>query len=190
MSRIVNSIAAIKNSEYLNKFRQPKVLLSTLGFQAVWWQLLLNVSHDRVILGCFLTLLYVGFHIFITARLRWKKEILFVFFFAFLGWCGDAILNFLAIQKFPHHSGTPFWLFCLWLNYMTSIYYSMAQVFFHRGLTLFLGFIFGPWTYWACEKIGIVEFPYSTLLAGLIQGMIWMGWMWTYRAVLKRPFFN
>ncbi len=181
---------AAKVSAYFSKFRQPKVLLSTLGFQVVWWQLLLNVSHGRVALGCLLTLLYVGFHLSVTARPRWHKEVIFIFLFAFLGWCGDFILNILTIQKFPHSLGTPFWLFCLWLNYMTSIYYSMAQVFFHRGLTLFLGFIFGPWTYWACEKIGIIEFPHSALLAGVIQGVVWMTWMWIYRSILKKPFFN
>lgn len=186
MNQRLSSIDEIKNSVYLSKLRQPKVLLSTLGFQVAWWQLLFNVSQGRTVLGCLLTLSYVAFHVFVTAHPRWKKELIFVFLFALLGWCGDVLLTTLTIQKFPQHFGAPFWLFCLWLNYMTSIYYSVAQVFFHRGLTLFLGFIFGPWTYWACEKMGLVEFPHSALLAGLIQGVMWMTWMWIYRAVLKK----
>jgi hypothetical protein len=189
MNRTLAIKKHLKESQYLKSLKDPKVLLSTLGFQLVWWQLIVLASQGYADLGSLVSLCYVCFHVFAIARKRWRQELLFILLFGFLGWFGDAILSLLSIQKFQTDHIVPFWLLCLWLNYMTSIHYSMAQVFYNRFLTLLIGFIFGPWTYWACAKIGLVDFPRSALLAGLIQGFVWMGWMWAYRTVFKRQIF-
>lgn len=171
----------IRLKTYLQSLKDPKVILSTLGFQLIWWQLLIFVSQGQAILGCLISLIYVVFHVALTARRRWKKELVFVVLFASLGFLGDLVLSLLHIHRFVVSPNVPFWMFCLWLNYMTSIHYSMVTIFNSRALTLFIGFIFGPWTYLSCWKIGLIEIPGNLLFYGFLQGMIWMGWAWAYR---------
>lgn len=96
----------------------------------------------------------------------------------------------MGLQMFQTAAFAPVWLLFLWLNYMTSIHYSMPQVFSNVPLTLFIGFIFGPWTYLGCAKLNLVQFP-STFWMCLLQGVVWMVWMMFYRwVVLKKIFWD
>ncbi|MBY0385906.1 DUF2878 domain-containing protein [bacterium] len=155
----------------------------------IWWQLLVFVAKGNSALGCTISLTYVAFHLSTVARARWKKEILFILIFGLLGWLGDALLVFGGIQTFSNTPSVPFWLLCLWFNYMTSIHYSMAQIFSNKTLTLFIGFIFGPWTYLGCAKLGLVSFS-SIVGVSLLQGALWMAWMWGYRTLVLRKVFS
>lgn len=165
-----------------------KVLISAIGFQFIWWQLLVFVSTGRPTVGILMSASYLCFHLAVTARERWKKEIQFIFIFGLLGWLGDGCLVLLQLQTFPGSSFVPFWMLFLWLSYMTSIHYSMLPIFLNARWTLFIGFIFGPWTYLACAKLGLVVMT-SLFWVSLLQGFLWMTWMWIYRTLVLRKMF-
>ncbi len=174
----------------MRPYLTPKVLLSTISFQIIWWQLLLFVSQKDAVIGCLITTAYLVFHLSVTARNRWKPEALFILIFGGLGWLLDGVFVLLGWQSFQLSSFAPVWLLFLWFNYMTSIHYSMPQVFSNIPLTLFIGFIFGPWTYLGCAKLGLIQFT-STFWMCLLQGLVWMLWMILYRrVVLNKVFWN
>lgn len=165
-------------------------MLSTIGFQLIWWQLLLFVSQGDAKIGCLISAAYVVFHLSVTAKNRWKKELTFILLFGVAGWLLDGAFVMMGLQMFQTAAFAPVWLLFLWLNYMTSIHYSMPQVFSNVPLTLFIGFIFGPWTYLGCAKLNLVQFP-STFWMCLLQGVVWMVWMMFYRwVVLKKIFWD
>jgi Protein of unknown function (DUF2878) len=146
---------------------------------------LLFVSQGDTAIGCAISLVYVVFHLVVTARNRWRQELAFIVLFGTAGWLLDGLFVMLHIQTFPSSSFAPIWLLCLWFNYMTSIHYSMVQMFSSVPLTLFVGFIFGPWTYLGCAKLGLVQFS-NTWAVCIFQGLVWMVWMWIYRWLVLR----
>ncbi len=166
-----------------------KILISAIGFQIVWWQLLVFVAKDQAFIGCSISFAYLIFHLTVTARERWTKELQFIVIFGLLGWLGDGVLVLLQLQHFPAVSFVPFWMLFLWFNYMTSIHYSMAPDFPSLRWTLFIGFIFGPLTYLPCVKLGLMSMS-SLFWVSLLQGFIWMAWIWIYRFMVLRKVFN
>lgn len=151
--------------------------------------MLVFVAKGQSALGSAISIVYVAFHLSTVARARWKKEFLFILIFGLLGWSGDWLLVYSGVQTFSNSANAPFWLLCLWFNYMTSIHYSMAHMFENKSLTLFIGFIFGPWTYLGCAKLGLVSFS-SLIGVSILQGILWMIWMWVYRFVVLRKTFS
>jgi hypothetical protein len=166
-----------------------KVLISAIGFQFVWWQLLVFVSRDQALLGCMISAAYLVFHLTVTARERWPRELQFILIFGLLGWLGDGLLVFLQLQHFAASSFVPLWMLFLWFNYMTSMHYSMAPFFSNLRWTLFVGFIFGPWTYLPCAKLGLMSMT-SVFWVSLLQGFVWMAWIWIYRRLVLRKVFS
>ncbi len=166
----------------------PKVLTSTISFQIIWWQLLLFVSQGEAVIGCLITSAYLLFHLAVTAKNRWRRELKFILIFGLAGWLLDGVFVVLGFQVFQTSPFAPLWLLFLWFNYMTSIHYSMPQVFTSLPLTLFIGFIFGPWTYLGCAKLNLVQFS-STLWICALQGVVWMLWLILYRRVVLKKIF-
>ena len=145
-------------------------------------------SRGKAATGCLITTAYLFFHLGVTAKNRWKKELTFIVIFGTAGWLLDGLWVVMGLQTFQSSSFAPLWLLFLWLNYMTSIHYSMPQVFKNVPLTLFIGFIFGAWTYLGCAKLNLVQFS-SSLWVCLLQGVVWMLWMILYRHVVVSKIF-
>ena len=151
-------------------------ILNAVFFYIIWWGCVLGVQYSYNYLGLVLTLVVGSLHLNIVSD--WKKEIKLIFIVGLLG---------LLVESFHFHSQLldysgyiypnpllpPLWIICMWLGFAGTLNYSMFWM-KDRWLVMFLcGAIFGPMSYVAGLKLGVLNFNFSYILSILGIAITW-----------------
>lgn len=166
-----------------------KMLFNIAGSQAGWWGLVLSASVQTPIWGYCVSVSYLLTHFLWVARDQFFRELRFVIALGFFGWMMDGLLNSLGFIRFYKgaelpvewlSSGVmiwmwpPWWLLAIWLGFASTVRYSLRPLLKKPWIAGILGAIFGPGTYFAGVKFGLLEFP--DLILGLgIYAVVWGG---------------
>ena len=151
-------------------------VLNAVFFYIIWWGCVLGIQYSYNYLGPILTLVVGFFHLNIVSDL--KKEIHLILIIGLLG---------LMIESFHFHSQLldyngymypnslfpPLWIICMWLGFAGTLNYSMFWM-KDRWIIMFLcGAFFGPMSYVAGLKLGVLNFNFSYTLSILAIAVTW-----------------
>jgi hypothetical protein len=131
------------------------------------------------------------------------RELLLMAAVGILGLTVDSLQLRLGVFTYP--GGTPFagfappWIVMLWLQFATLLHFGLRWMSGRYVLATALGFVGGPLSFWAGERVGAIEF--ASLSAYLALACVWAAVMpaliWLadrlgprrggYRLVRRRP---
>jgi hypothetical protein len=87
----------------------------------------------------------------------------------------DSLLVFLGVIIYPDAVwlSLPFWMVCLWILFATTFMHSLAWLYRYRWLSVILGAVFGPMSYWAGVEFSDASFGMSSINS---MSVILAGW--------------
>tara|TARA_B100002052_G_scaffold131750_2_gene121024 strand:+ start:8081 stop:8620 length:540 start_codon:yes stop_codon:yes gene_type:complete len=156
---------------------QKKIkILNAVFFYTIWWGCVLGIKYSYNYLGALLTIVLGAFHINIVPD--FKKEIKLILYVGLLGFVVESFYLHSYLLKYngyiyPNSLFPPLWILCMWLGFAGTLNYSMFWM-KDRWVVMFLsGAIFGPMSYLAGLKLGVLNFNFSNLLTIIIIGITW-----------------
>jgi len=106
----------------------------------------------------------------------WKKEALLMGVAACIGVVWESLLVNVGVLAYPTASGTgpfaPLWIVALWINFATTINYSLAWIKRSWWLAAVFGAVGGPLAFLAGAGMGAVVFP-EPVVSLLVIGVGW-----------------
>ena len=132
------------------------VLVNFAVFQIAWLSSVIGGAQQMPWLGP--VAVSVALMIHLTAARRRLEEVLLVVSCALIGACFDSIL--VAAGWVSYKAGlfseflAPYWIITMWMLFATTLNVSMRWLRGRPKLAAFFGFIGGPTTYLAGEKLG------------------------------------
>ena len=151
-------------------------VLNAILFYIIWWGCVLGIKYSHNYLGVLLTI-FTGI-IHLNSVLNPKYEIKLILSVGLLG---------LLVESFHLHSQVleyngyiylnslfpPLWILCMWLGFAATLNYSMFWMKDRWILMVICGAIFGPMSYIAGLKLGVLSFNFSYILSVIIIGTTW-----------------
>ena len=145
-------------------------------FYIIWWSCILGVKLGYNYLGAIFTLLFIAAHLKLISKPR--KEMKLILVCALLGFIVETFhlhTNFLSYQGyiFPNTLFPPVWIICIWIAFASTLNYSM---FWMKGRWLIMvisGTLFGPISYVAGVKFGVINFNFSYSFSIFLLAIIW-----------------
>lgn len=146
-----------------------------IQFQAGWFALVISAANGLPLLGVGAMLLLVLVHLRLAARPF--QEALFLVLLTVLGWLWESLLWRLDLLDYTGTTGleamAPYWMAALWLNFATTVNFSLGWLQARPVLAACLGAVGGPLAFLAGEKLGAVNFP-DTFRAMAAIGLGWL----------------
>lgn len=164
--------------------------INILLFQLSWWGFVLaakDQSRVWILIAIFSTL--VSFGILLREARRGVKlensfsrvllKVFQVLLFALLGFGLDVAMASQSVLKFFSSEGGaienyPSWLLGLWLAFTISLSLNGKIYLPSRKFSYFLFGIGGPVSYYACQKLGLVQFSQNLLSSFSIMIAVWL----------------
>ena len=151
-------------------------VVNFVWFQAAWWGVVLLAQKQffNVSASLLITILLLTVH-FIVFYKNAKRDLQLMLVIGAMGYALDSLLFYLGVFSFFHASPplAPLWIFCLWLVFPLSLPYSMNWLQGRLALALVFGAVGGPVTYFAGEKLSLMEFMNPKWGAFLILAVVW-----------------
>ena len=147
-----------------------------LLFQAGWW---LAAYHERLSVWPAIVVAIVMLGM-VMIREKSKRPLLFICMGTLTGIAVDSFLLSQGIFQFSAaHAGflIPFWLMLIWLMFAITILTSMQWLNGRPLLAAILGAVFGPLSYYAGEKMGVLSFHDPKALSLTLLAVIWAALM-------------
>ncbi len=152
------------------------VIANALGFNAAWWACVLGVKYAIPWLG---PLMMAGFLFFHFRFLGYgSKEGLFIVFVALAGTGVDSIKSSLGFISYD--SGwpgaiwlAPLWITAMWAGFAALINHSLNWLKGRYLLAFILGAVFGPPSYMAGVRFGVLHFNLPTMTTVLVLAAVW-----------------
>tara|TARA_B100001029_G_C15055821_1_gene454311 strand:+ start:44 stop:1435 length:1392 start_codon:yes stop_codon:yes gene_type:complete len=141
-----------------------KNLFNIIGFQLGWWSCVLGVKHELIYMGPLIMLLFLLLHIqYITKN--FSKDLILVLFGIMSGLVVDGFLKFTEIIKYQGDVQNallaPIWILAMWAGFCITVNYSLKWLHKNIILQFLMGFVFGPLSYLAGQKMEVIEFIYN-----------------------------
>ena len=151
-------------------------IFNVISFYVVWWGCVIGVNLEHNYLGLLLTCLFVIFHLNIISNLN-KEWKLLVACFA-LGSIVESIHLHSGILVYKgyilnNEIFPPSWIICMWIGFGGTLNYSMGWMKSSWILQFVMGAVFGPISYVAGVKLGVISFYYSFEITVFVLGVIW-----------------
>ena len=151
-------------------------IINILGFYLIWWSCMLGAANGISYFGPLVMILLLIAHYYFFVRNI--KEIYFVLIIGTVGTLVDTLM-FLSgsfIYAGAYSSNVliaPLWITAMWAGFAATVNHSM--LFFKNKwiLMVIAGAVFGPAAYFTGESLGAIEFHLSSLLSGLVIGIVW-----------------
>ena len=141
------------------------LLVNFIGFQVGWFACVLGAAHDKELLGIFIALGIVIYHV--VNQGDSFKELKLVLIALAIGLLWETWVLNLDILRYPSHPDAlfwaPTWLIMMWALFATTINLSMGWLKGRWVLSVFMGAVFGPLAFIGGERLGAVVFLDSTL---------------------------
>jgi len=145
-------------------------------FYIIWWGCVLGVKLGYNYLGVIFTLLFIIVHLKLISNQR--EEMKLILASALLGIIVEAChlhTNLLSYQGyiFSNTLLPPIWIICMWIGFSGTLNYSMFWMKGRWLMMVVLGAIFGPISYIAGVKLGVINFNFSYSFTIFILGIVW-----------------
>jgi len=151
-------------------------IVNAVLFYIIWWGCILGIKYSQHYLGPLITLLAVGLHLNLISETQKESKVVLL-----------CILLALFVESVNRYSGLliyegflfdnsffpPLWIICIWVALSITLNYSMFFLKDRWWLMVICGGIFGPWCYFASEKLNILHFSYSPVVSLLILSAVW-----------------
>ena len=152
-----------------------KKLFNILGFQLCWWACVLGVKYDLAYIGPLIMLLFIVLHLKYVSN-NFNEEIVLLTFGLVSGLLVDGFFKFTGtieyLGGFENILIAPIWILAMWAGFCMTIRHSLGWLNKNLILQFILGFIFGPLSYIAGKKMGVLLFETS------IQNLFIIGILW------------
>lgn len=153
-------------------------------YQVGWFACVLGAARGLPWVGAGLALACAAIHLLLVRdRVR---EALLLAVVAILGLTVDSLQLRLGVFTYP--GGTPLagiappFIVALWLQFATLLHFGLRWMAGRYLLAAVLGFIGGPLSFWAGERVGAIEFPspgaylaLACVWAAVMPALIWLG---------------
>jgi hypothetical protein len=132
-------------------------LWNLIQFQFGWFALVLGVASGQVALGLVAMAVLALLHVY-QSRKRLQEATLLAAI-ALVGWCWESLLTGTGMLAYPDHEGllAPAWMMALWVNFATTLNFSLAWLQPRLGLSALLGGIGGPLAFISGQALGAVQ---------------------------------
>ncbi len=141
--------------------------LNLIGFQLIWWSLVLWGNAAVPI-----ALLLLLPHVFLHAYPR--KELQMMLAAALLGYAVDSLLTLSGVFLFsPTDLLPPLWLLVLWFAFAATLNQTLNWFSGRYRLAALIGGPGGSSTYLAASELGAVSFGPGTLLSISLLTLVW-----------------
>ena len=151
-------------------------VLNAIFFYIIWWGCVLGIQYSYNYLGPLLKIIVGIAHLNIIVD--FKKEVKLILAVGLLG---------LIVESFHLHSNLldysgyifanslfpPLWILCMWLGFAGTLNYSMFWMKGRWILMIICGAIFGPMSYLAGVKLGVLNLNFSYTLSIVVIGITW-----------------
>jgi hypothetical protein len=107
--------------------------------------------------------------------LQSKSEWKVVGFIVLVGITWDSLLVFFGLIVYPDAVwfNLPVWMVCLWILFATTFMHSMAWLSGYSWLSVFVGAVFGPMSYWAGVEFSDASFGASPIMSMVVIAAGW-----------------
>lgn len=107
--------------------------------------------------------------------LQSKSEWKLVGFIVLVGITWDSLLVFFGLIVYPDAVwfNLPVWMVCLWILFATTFMHSMAWLSGYSWLSVFVGAVFGPMSYWAGVEFSDASFGASPIMSMVVIAAGW-----------------
>ena len=151
-------------------------VFNAISFYVVWWGCVLGVKLGYNYLGPILTFLFIVIHLKLISKP--KEEIKLILSCGLLGLIIESFhfqTNFLSYQGyiFPNIFFPPIWIICMWVGFAGTLNYSMFWMKNRWLMMVVSGAIFGPISYVAGLKLGVINFNFSYEFSIFVLSLVW-----------------
>ena len=149
-------------------------LANLILFYIVWWGTLFSVSLDNSYISPILTIIFLTVHLSIISNR--KEEIALLVKCGLIGFFVESSYLYLGVLSYKNQYFSilfpPIWMICIWITIGMSINYSMSFLSRRMLLMAFWGSFFGPISYIAGMKAGIIYFHLPMNISILILSIV------------------
>ncbi|KJS05681.1 MAG: hypothetical protein VR73_11935 [Gammaproteobacteria bacterium BRH_c0] len=150
-------------------------LWNFIQFQVAWFAIVLSAEAEQPFLGVAVVALFSVVHL--TLAENPLGEGLFLLLVGLLGWLWESLVLATGLIHYTATTGNelmaPVWIAALWLNFGSTLNYSLAWLQGRTALAAVFGAIGGPLAFYAGYKLGAVNFSNSALMLAIIS----VGWL-------------
>jgi hypothetical protein len=133
-------------------------ILNFVGFQAVWFAVVLGAASGRDLLGVAAALVWLALHVSLSPRRA--VELRTILLVTAAGVLVDQAAVAAGVQVFdpraPRLGQVPLWIAALWAAFATTLRSSLGWLQGRFALAAVLGALFGPVAYLGAEGLGAV----------------------------------
>jgi hypothetical protein len=151
------------------------LIANLLLYQLGWAACVLGAAWQEPRLGSFAALCLVAVHFWLASDRATQLQLAICA--AALGLVVDSMQRWIGVFDFPQGSLVPWlppiWMTILWVQFSTTLRYSMRWLGGRYILAACLGLLAAPLAFFAGEKLGAIEFPAPQLLNFGILGSVW-----------------
>ncbi len=160
--------------------------MNLLLFQINWWVYFLCAYTENFLGALFNFLIYSALHFFLISENR-LRDLKIMLGFGLAGYFLDFFVfeNLLFSMKHKTFEAT-FWLFGMWWGFMSCVPYSLRKLIQKPIWAFVMAALFGPLSYWAGEKVGVLSYYQPIELYYGIHGLFWAFFFWALSYLEKR----
>jgi len=156
-----------------------KNFFTILGFKVVWTSCVFGDLYISSFFGFFIGIIYLFFFLFYQKN-RLSVAII-ILFFSLIGYSFDSFLSFFAFYTINSQINflfLPIWFLVLWPCFCCLFVDVLTFLKNRKFISIILGGIFGPLTYYAGFSLGLVSF--SSFISLILISFFWALFMFTY----------
>lgn len=150
-------------------------LFNFIGFYLGWWACAYLGIKDLSWYAIGVAFAFCSIHLYFTPNR--KGELKFILFMASWGFIQDTLCAAAGVFHFPREPlgwiFSPPWLVSMWAMYATSFSTSMRFLVGRYKWAAVLGAVFGPLSYFAGGKLGILVFHPPEYMMIVISSVVW-----------------
>lgn len=150
-------------------------LWNFIQFQVAWFAIVLSAAAEQPSLGVGVVALFTAVHLYLAEKP--VAEGVFLLLVGLLGWLWESLVLGTGLIHYTATRGdelmAPIWIAALWLNFGSTLNFSLLWLQGRTALAAVFGAVGGPLAFFAGEKLGAVSFSNS----GLILIIISIGWL-------------
>lgn len=151
-------------------------LINFILFQLAWFAGILGAAHEAPLIGVFIILVCVLFHLWRLPKGERRLEFVFMWQCFFLGTLIDTCLMHAGIMVYaspnPISFLSPLWMSLLWVALAITINHSLSWLKNRYLLSMALGAIAGPLSYLAGVRMGAGAMPHEVLSLSILA-IVW-----------------
>ena len=160
-------------------------LFVLIGFKITWLSCILGEIYINSFFGLIIGVIYL--FIFFHYQKNLKRSFYIIIFFSFIGYTFDSFLSFFEIYQIKAQLNflfLPIWFLVLWPSFSCLLVEIFIFLKNKNILSLLLGGIFGPISYYAGVSLNLVESSnYKTFI---IISIFWSLMMFFYSSIVLR----